>query len=42
VASATRTAKSGRKTVRLTSAQVNVAKRLGVPISEYAKYVKEQ
>ena len=42
VASATRTAKSGRKTVRLSSAQVNVAKRLGVPISEYAKYVKEQ
>lgn len=42
VASATRTTKSGRKTVRLTSAQVNVAKRLNVPLSEYAKYVKEQ
>ena len=32
---------SGRKTVRLTPSQVHIAKRLGVPLEEYAKYVKE-
>lgn len=32
---------SGRKTVRLTPSQVHIAKRLGVPLKEYAKYVKE-
>ena len=37
VASATRSAKSGRKQVRLTSSQVAIAKKLGVPLEEYAK-----
>ena len=32
--------KSGRKTVRLTSSQVAIAKKLNVPLEEYAKYVK--
>ena len=32
---------SGRKTVRLSPSQVHIAKRLGVPLEEYAKYVKE-
>ena len=32
---------SGRRTVRLTKAQVVMAKKLGVPLEEYAKYVKE-
>ena len=41
VASANRTAKTGRKTVRLTPSQVAIAKKLGVPLEEYAKYVKE-
>ena len=44
VASAGRTMTSktsGRKTVRLTPSQVHIAKRLGVPLEEYAKYVKE-
>ena len=41
VASATRTARTGRKTVRLTPSQVAIAKKLGVPLEEYAKYVKE-
>jgi hypothetical protein len=31
----------GRKTVRLTKSQVAIAKKLGVPLEEYAKYVKE-
>ncbi len=31
---------SGRKTVKLTSSQVAMAKKLGVPLEEYAKYVK--
>ena len=31
---------SGRKTVRLTKSQVAIAKKLGVPLEEYAKYVK--
>jgi hypothetical protein len=33
--------RSGRKTVRLTSSQVAIAKRLNVPLEEYAKYVKD-
>ena len=43
VASATRSAKKGRgkNTVRLTPSQVAIAKKLGVPLEEYAKYVKE-
>jgi hypothetical protein len=41
VASANRTTRSGRKTVRLTPSQVAIAKKLGVPLEEYAKYVKE-
>ena len=32
---------SGRRTVRLTKSQVAIAKKLGVPLEEYAKYVKE-
>ena len=31
----------GRKTVKLTRSQVAIAKRLGVPLEEYARYVKE-
>ena len=30
-----------RGTVRLTPSQVAISKKLGVPLSEYAKYVKE-
>jgi len=42
VAPASRTAKnSGRRKVKLTSSQVAIAKKLGVPLEEYAKYVKE-
>jgi len=43
VASASRTATTGRsgKKVRLTPSQVAIAKKLGVPLEEYAKYVKE-
>jgi hypothetical protein len=42
VASASRTANnSGRRKVKLTSSQVAIAKKLGVPLEEYAKYVKE-
>ena len=37
VASATRSSKAGRKSVRLTSTQVAIAKKLGVPLEEYAK-----
>ena len=37
VASAKRTTKSSRKTVRLTPSQVAIAKKLGVPLEEYAK-----
>ena len=40
VSSATRSATTGRnKSVRLTPSQVKIAKKLGVPLSEYAKYV---
>ena len=44
VASVSRSANSGRsksRKVRLTPTQVDIAKRLGVPLEEYAKYVKE-
>ena len=37
VASARRSGKAGRKTVRLTPSQVTIAKKLGVPLEEYAK-----
>jgi len=40
VASARRTSKTGRKQVRLTSSQVAIAKKLGVPLEEYAKQLK--
>ena len=40
VASANRSVKSGRKQVRLTSSQVAIAKKLGVPLEEYAKQLK--
>jgi hypothetical protein len=37
VASATRSTKSGRKQVKLTPSQVAIARKLGVPLEEYAK-----
>ena len=37
VASAKRSVNTGRKTVRLTPSQVTIAKKLGVPLEEYAK-----
>ena len=37
VASATRSPKTSRKTVKLTPSQVAIAKKLGVPLEEYAK-----
>ena len=41
-ASATRsTAQSGRRSVKLSPSQIAMAKRLNVPLEEYAKYVKE-
>ena len=40
VASAKRRVRPGRKTVKLTSSQVAIAKKLGVPLEEYAKQVK--
>ena len=40
VASANRSVKTGRKQVRLTSSQVAIAKKLGVPLEEYAKQLK--
>jgi len=43
VAPATRSSgvNSARRTVRLTPSQIAIAKKLGVPIEEYAKYVKD-
>jgi len=43
VAGVSRSSSSGRgsKKVRLTPSQVAIAKKLGVPLEEYAKYVKE-
>ena len=40
VASATRSSKTGRKTVRLTPSQVAIAKKLRVPLEEYARQLK--
>jgi len=40
VASAKRSVRPGRNTVRLTSSQVAIAKKLGVPLEEYAKQIK--
>ena len=40
VASAKRVVRPGRKTVKLTSSQVAIAKKLGVPLEEYAKQLK--
>ena len=40
VASAKRSVKPGRRTVRLTPTQVAIAKKLGVPLEEYAKQLK--
>ena len=34
--------KGGKKTVRLSPSQVAMAKRLGVPLEEYAKYVRQE
>ena len=42
VASVSRSSSSGRgKKVRLSPSQVTISKRLGVPLEEYARYVKE-
>ena len=41
VAGVSRSSGAGRKKVRLTPSQVTIAKKLGVPLEEYAKYVKE-
>jgi translation initiation factor 2 beta subunit (eIF-2beta)/eIF-5 len=41
VAGVSRSASTGRRKVRLTPSQVTIAKKLGVPLEEYAKYVKE-
>ena len=40
VASAIRSVKPGRQTVKLTSSQVAIAKKLGVPLEEYARQLK--
>jgi hypothetical protein len=40
VASAKRSVRPGRQTVKLTSSQVAIAKKLGVPLEEYAKQIK--
>ena len=40
VASARRVVRPGTKTVKLTSSQVAIAKKLGVPLEEYAKQLK--
>ncbi len=39
--SASRSSKQGRRSVKLTHSQVAIAKKLGVPLEEYAKYVKD-
>lgn len=39
--SASRSTKQGRRSVKLSPSQVAIAKKLGVPLEEYAKYVKE-
>jgi len=38
---ASKSSSKGRRTVKLTSSQIAIAKRLNVPLEEYAKYVKE-
>ena len=40
-ATASRSASKGKRTVKLTPSQIAIAKRLGVPLEEYAKHVKE-
>ena len=40
-ATASRSATRGKRTVKLTPSQIAIAKRLGVPLEEYAKHVKE-
>jgi len=40
-ASASRSSKQGRRSVKLSHSQVAIAKKLGVPLEEYAKYVKD-
>jgi len=42
VAGASRKPTTGRKSVKLSNSQVEIARRLGVPLEEYARYVKEQ
>ena len=39
--SASRNKKTGRRTVKLTPSQIEIARKLNVPLEEYAKYVKE-
>jgi hypothetical protein len=39
--SASRSTSKGRRTVKLSPSQIAIAKKLGVPLEEYAKYVKE-
>ena len=39
--SASRNTKQGRRSVKLTHSQVAIAKTLGVPLEQYAKYVKD-
>ena len=39
--SASRTTKQGRRSVKLSPSQIAIAKKLNVPLEEYAKYVKE-
>ena len=39
--SASRSTKQGRRTVKLSPSQVEIAKKLGVPLEEYAKYVRD-
>ena len=40
-ASASRNTKQGRRSVKLTPSQIAMAKRLNVPLEEYARYVKD-
>jgi len=39
--SASRSTKTGRRSVKLSHSQVAIAKKLGVPLEEYAKFVKD-
>ena len=39
--SASRKSTTGRRTVKLSASQIAIAKKLGVPLEEYAKYVKD-